>query len=127
MAALAQRDESERTGKRRCRGGYSMKARIRTFIAVLGVGLLTEFAAIATPPLTESSVTNWQDLGTWDDAYVLDDLDIVVLRRGDAFSMLTVTNAFVASSLANTPAARDSMIVGATHCDGRTWLFLQRP
>jgi hypothetical protein len=87
---------------------------------------LTGFSAIAAPPLTEAAVTNWQELGTWDDAYVLNDLDIVVVRRGDAFSLLSVTNAFAVSPLASTPAARGSTIVGAAHCDRRMWVFLQR-
>jgi hypothetical protein len=95
-------------------------------LACLLTGLMTNGAALAAPPLTQSSATNWLDLGTWDDACVLNGLDLIVVRRGDAFHSLAVTNGFAPSPLAATPAARDSRIVGSAHGEGRLWVFLQR-
>lgn len=97
-----------------------------SLLAGLAPGLPAGLAATASPPLIESTSTNWQDLGIWDDAGIVNDLDSVLVRRGDAFRRLVVTNGFTARPLSQTPAARDSRMVGAAHCGGRLWVFLQR-
>jgi hypothetical protein len=78
----------------------------------------------AAPPLREGKATAASDLGLWDDAFVPDSQDFVILRRGDELFSLTMAATAAPKKTAKTPAVEHTQIVAAAVVDKRCWLFL---
>lgn len=80
--------------------------------------------AATAPPLHAGKVTATRELGLWDDVFVPQDQDFIVLRRGtELFSVATAASA-TPRKIAQAPAADGTQIITGAAVDDKFWLFL---
>jgi len=82
-------------------------------------------AIVKAPPLGACAIANKTDLGVWDDTFVRDDMDSIILRQGKDVFVLPLTNTQGIGKLATVPEMSASEIVDGVRCGGRLWLFCQ--
>jgi hypothetical protein len=104
----------------------------RQILSVL-LGLLAACAALAlepqpkaatAPPLKACKVTATSELGLWDDVFVPNDRDFIVLRRGDELFSLAMTASSAPRKIARAQAAENTEIVAGAANGEKCWLFL---
>ncbi|MEW6363566.1 MAG: hypothetical protein AB1714_02885 [Acidobacteriota bacterium] len=77
------------------------------------------------PALRDCQATEIRDWGVWDDVFVCEDEEIVVLRRGEELFSVLLTVSSSPGRLATAQAARKAQIVAAAGSGTRLWLFMQ--
>jgi hypothetical protein len=93
-----------------------------SFIANAGSAGISELQA---PALRDCPTEKKRDLGVWDDVFVCDDQDVIVLRRGEGFFSMSLSASASLKKLATAPAARTTRIIDYAGSGDRLWLFLQ--
>jgi archaeosine-15-forming tRNA-guanine transglycosylase len=93
-----------------------------SFIANAGSAGISELQA---PALRDCPTEKKRDLGVWDDVFVCDDQDVIVLRRGEGFFSMSPSASASLKKLATAPAARTTRIIDYAGSGDRLWLFLQ--
>src|SRR5262249_20430169 len=80
--------------------------------------------AAMAPPLHACKVTATSDLGLWDDVFVAQDQDVIVLRRGAELFSLAMAASSTPRKIAKAPAADNTQIIAGAAVDEKFWLFL---
>jgi hypothetical protein len=70
-------------------------------------------------------MTGQRDMGVWDDVFLCEDQDEIILRRGETLFSLSVTGSAKPRELASASALAKSQIVACATMRERLWLFLQ--
>jgi len=70
-------------------------------------------ATIKAPLLGNSQTTDNRDLGTWDDVFVCDERDFMVVRRGELMFSLSMTDAGNPKKLVALPALKKAVLLPA--------------
>ena len=77
------------------------------------------------PPLRDCQTTTPKDLGIWDDAFVCEDQNFILLRRGETLFSLSMMPPSELVKLVTAPETKSTEITFGTQSNGRLWLFLQ--
>jgi hypothetical protein len=80
---------------------------------------------VDAPPLGNARIIEQEDVGLWDDAFVCDGQDIVILRRGDDLFSRSMSSRPQLIKLATVPQVRASCIVAGTRWEDSLWLFCE--
>jgi hypothetical protein len=81
-------------------------------------------STVEAPPLLECKASETNDLGTWDDAYVVNDQDFIVLRRGEELFSLPMEGPSKAQKLKGAEILKNTQIIAAASVEERLWLFM---
>ncbi|MBL7185614.1 MAG: hypothetical protein ISS70_04760 [Phycisphaerae bacterium] len=98
------------------------------FVIVLAVAAPPSARSVQSataPPLRDCELTEQRDIGVWDDVFLSDDQDDIILRRGDALFSLSVTGTTDPRELTKASILANSEIVACASTGERIWLFLQ--
>ena len=76
------------------------------------------------PPLLDCEVTSQRDLGAWDDAFVCEDKDMLVLRRGDTLYTLLMGEGAQPKKIVTLDALSHTRIIACIPLGERVWLLL---
>ena len=76
------------------------------------------------PPLLDCEVASQRDFGTWDDAFVCVDKDMLVLRRGDTLHTLLMGEGAQPKEIVTLGALSHTRIVACIPSGERVWLLL---
>lgn len=76
------------------------------------------------PPLLDCEVASQRDFGAWDDAFVCEDKDMLVLRRGDTLHTLLMGEGAQPKEIVTLGALSHTRIVACIPSGERVWLLL---
>ncbi len=76
------------------------------------------------PPLLDCEVTSQRDLGAWDDAFVCEDKDMLVLRRGDTLHTLLMGEGAQPKEIVTLDTLSHTRIIACIPSGERVWLLL---
>jgi len=77
------------------------------------------------PPLHDCELTDQRDLGVWDDVFVCDDQDMIILRRGVGLFSLSTKGSDNPKELATAPVLTNARIISCATTGERLWLFME--
>ncbi len=76
------------------------------------------------PPLLEGKVTPASELGLWDDVFVDQASDVMILRRDEALYSLAMTATATPEQLSRVPSANKTRIFTGAAFESKFWLFV---
>ena len=77
------------------------------------------------PPLQVCGSTDKRDLGLWDEVFVCDDHEMIILRRGVGLFSLSTERADNPKELTTASVLANTQIVSCATTDERLWLFME--
>lgn len=86
---------------------------------------LAQSAAPHAPPMRHCEVRNQRDLGAWDDVFVCNDQDMIVLLRGETLYSLAMIEGAAPKELTKASALADARIVACTSSGDKLWLLFE--
>src|SRR5262249_45423303 len=109
--------------------GKSTKKIALLILAMIAIFLSGDSHAANTtvkaPPLRNCHTAAQRDLGVWDDIFVFEDQDFMVLRRDEALFSLSMTKPSKLIKLVTAPETKSAEIILGGHSENNLWLFLQ--
>lgn len=85
---------------------------------------LTPSGDSKAPPLLDCEVTSQRDFGAWDDAFVCEDKDMLVLRQGDTLHTLMMSKGAQPKEIVTLDALSHTRIIACIPSGERVWLLL---
>jgi hypothetical protein len=82
-------------------------------------------AQAEAPPLLYAKLTKSRDLGVWDDVFVSEDQEMIVLRRGTGLFALSINEAGDPKEWVKAPVPSTARTVTCARSGDRLWLFQQ--
>jgi hypothetical protein len=82
-------------------------------------------ATVKAPSLRNCHTAAQRDLGVWDDVFVFEDQDFIVVRRCETLFSLSITKPSELIKLVTSPETKSAEIILAGYSENKLWLFLQ--